>query len=255
MKRSYEQEVQASLYELNSGAEVGLIGYVGSGKPEKYPLFYVQIGRGSKRVLLSAGIHGNEPAGVYALLEFLKGPVHDYTENMAFTIFPCLNPWGFEHDRRFNVNGIDINRSFVRNNSRAAVILKRYISERSGFALALNLHEDKTEMRINGFPIETNPSGFYLYETPCDVHWFGTSLVKELENRGVEVCKDREIYGDENRGGVAIYNPSDPNQGELEAFLERHVKKIICTETPTCWPLERRVQTQKEAMDIALNLI
>jgi murein peptide amidase A len=250
MKRSYFSEVQEKIEAIGKQMDVSLIAYVGSSRQIKYPIYCVNTkNRGARRVLLSAGIHGDEPAGVYALIEFLHERIHDYTKDINFSIFPCLNPWGFERDLRFNVNGTDINRCFVRNTSRTATILKKHIAVRSGYSFAITLHEDNTSMKDDKFP---NPQGFYLYETPLNGQHLGLALARKLRERGVELCRDREIYGEQNQEGVVI-NAS--NDGEFEGFLQLHTKDVLAIETPTCWTLERRVQSQIEAICTALELI
>ncbi len=250
LKRSYTCEVQQKLEELRGQMDV--MAYVDP-KTNNYPLYYVNAGdANAKRVLLSAGIHGDEPAGVYALLEFLAGPVKDYIKDINFSIFPCLNPWGFENDCRFNANGIDINRCFVRNTSRTAVMLKGFIKSRSGYRLAINMHEDNTGMKVGDFPVEANPRGFYLYETPINGQHLGPLLTRILGENGVEICKDSEIYSEKNNGGVIVPISID---GEFEKFLQDHSKKVIETETPTCWPLEKRIEAQRQALHVVLGLI
>ncbi len=55
---------------LNSilDVQVELISRLESG----HPVYMLQYGEGDKSVFLSAGMHGDEPAGVEALLRFLE---------------------------------------------------------------------------------------------------------------------------------------------------------------------------------------
>jgi len=254
MNRSYINEVQKKLEEINRqvGVDVRVMTHKGGTNQTVYPIYSVNVGEDKgRRVLLSAGIHGDEPAGVYALLDFLNGPILEYS-NLNFSVFPCLNPWGFEHDSRYNANGNDINRCFVRNNSHTAVTLKNHIRNKSGYLFALNLHEDNTFMKVDGFQFERNPRGFYVYETPLNGSRLGFPLTVKLRSAGIEICADNEIYGEKNEDGVVI---TLSNDGEFEGFLEKHTKDVLVTETPTCWPLEKRVHAQKEALYIALDLI
>jgi len=108
---------------------------------------------GSERrhiVTLSAGMHGDEPAGPWALLGLVYDRLLD--ERFAYRIWPCLNPSGFASGSRCNAEGADVNRSFSRGGttpeSRAVVTANR---DRK-FALSIDLHED-FEAR-----------GFYAYE-------------------------------------------------------------------------------------------
>lgn len=104
-------------------------------------LLCVEIGDvGAPAIHLSAGVHGDEPAGVLALLELVERRALD--ERFSYRIWPCANPSGFAAGTRANAEGIDINRTFGRGGSspeaRAIVMSNR---DRK-FTLALDLHED-----------------------------------------------------------------------------------------------------------------
>lgn len=64
------------------------------------------------RIILSAGIHGEEPAGVYTLLAFLNRGIANYLKQFSFLILPCLNPYGFTRGVHFSREVSDLNRSF-----------------------------------------------------------------------------------------------------------------------------------------------
>ena len=77
---------------------VGVLG-VGFG----YGIKALKVGRraeGRREILMTGGVHGDEPAGVEAVLSFLEGPVEDYLDE--FTVVPCVNPSGLELGRRAN---------------------------------------------------------------------------------------------------------------------------------------------------------
>jgi hypothetical protein len=82
------------------------------GGTERYDLFLVQIpavptiaaiptGRRPRwRVYLNGGTHGDEPAGTEAVTRFLEEKRYRAWPDVAFTVTPCLNPWGYAHNRR-----------------------------------------------------------------------------------------------------------------------------------------------------------
>lgn len=103
-----------------------------------------------RRVYLSAGIHGDEPAGPLALLQlmregFFRGPE-------AWTVCPALNPTGLAAGTRENARGIDLNRDYFQRRSREADAHAGWLSARPAPDLFLSLHED------------WETSGFYFYE-------------------------------------------------------------------------------------------
>jgi hypothetical protein len=64
------------------------------------------------KILLTAGVHGDEPAGVEAVLHLLENERSELLEQFSFAIVPCINPSGYVHNTRENGQGADINRSF-----------------------------------------------------------------------------------------------------------------------------------------------
>ena len=102
-------------------------------------------------VTISAGIHGDEPAGVWALLSIVSDGLLD--PRFSYRLWPCFNPTGFEAGIRANAEGTDVNRSFGRGGTspEAKAILTANRDRR--FVLSIDLHEDH------------EATGFYAYET------------------------------------------------------------------------------------------
>ena len=63
-------------------------------------------------VMLSAGVHGDEPAAPWALLSLVRDGLLD--RRFAYRMWPCTNPTGYEAGTRENAEGADVNRSFGR---------------------------------------------------------------------------------------------------------------------------------------------
>ncbi len=70
--------------------------------------------RQAQTVLLIAGIHGNEPAGIPLLSTLLdEAPsLQSALQNRTVVMLPCINPDGVFHQRRTNLNHVDLNRNF-----------------------------------------------------------------------------------------------------------------------------------------------
>src|SRR5262249_26258888 len=62
------------------------------------------------RIYISAGIHGDEPAGPLAARQLLEE--NEWPADVSLWLLPCLNPTGFELHRRENAKGIDLNRQY-----------------------------------------------------------------------------------------------------------------------------------------------
>lgn len=102
-------------------------------------------------VALSAGVHGDEPAGPWALLSIVRDGLLD--PRFSYRIWPCTNPTGFEAGTRCNAEGADVNRSFGRGGNTPEARAMLAANRDRAFALAIDLHEDH------------EAEGFYLYET------------------------------------------------------------------------------------------
>ena len=58
-------------------------------------------------VYISAGIHGDEPASVWALYSWFEMQSESHDE-LSFLIYPCLNPYGLINNIRFDSDGDDL---------------------------------------------------------------------------------------------------------------------------------------------------
>ncbi|MBI2951954.1 M14 family metallocarboxypeptidase [bacterium] len=132
-------------------SEIALLSYPSG----RYPL--VALCRpgeaGAPCLSLSAGIHGDEAAGVEALLRFLESNLPRRFASVPLTVLPCQNPFGYERHSRFNGCGLDLNRQFDKPDTPAqeSIALRRFLLERRP-DLVVECHED------------ADADGFYLWE-------------------------------------------------------------------------------------------
>ncbi|MGB5746457.1 MAG: DUF2817 domain-containing protein [Desulfobacterales bacterium] len=122
---AYEQRLQTAVTSSRhlTLEEIGRVSYPGFQAP-LWRIWFRPDGAVKYKVLFSAGIHGNEPAGVECTLRFVEAIARkpENYKDIAFDIIPLVNPWGWTHDIRFNQAGIDINRDFATLNSQEAKI-------------------------------------------------------------------------------------------------------------------------------------
>jgi hypothetical protein len=105
------------------------------------------------RLGLFAGIHGDEPEGVHALIRFvhlLEAEPHLATGYCLF-IYPICNPTGFEDRTRHSRSGKDLNREFWRNSSEPEVRLLQSELVAHAFDGIISLHSDDTSEGFYGF--------------------------------------------------------------------------------------------------------
>jgi protein MpaA len=105
------------------------------------------------RTYLSAGIHGDEPAGPLALLELVRSGAFEAEGSWA--ICPALNPTGLAAGLRENSEGRDLNRDYWVLSSSETSAHADWLKS-VGFAdRFISLHED------------WETTGFYFYEINC----------------------------------------------------------------------------------------
>jgi len=271
IRRSYVRDVLQRL-EFTRGVSVEEIGHVRYG-PHRYPLVLARYPRRwnakNPTVLLSAGMHGGESAGMHALLDFLRNGVRPYGRRCNFAVFPCVNPSGFEADTRETMAGVDCNRAFG-TCSRSEEV--RAVEQWLDFSvprlippqllLAMDLHEDGPDAPCDASAGAESPLGCYLYETMCDRRRrIGRVLIDALPSEA-EACTWSHIYGDINDRGVIAYpegcrNPVYRQAASIDAFLvqERYADHVIVTETPTVWSMEKRIAVQRLWLRKALDFV
>lgn len=105
---------------------------------------------GARRIYLSAGIHGDEPAGPLALERLLGAGFFD--NRFSWQICPLLNPAGWDAGTRENPAGVDLNRDYRHARSIETRAHRAWLESQPPNDLYLSLHED------------WEATGFYTYE-------------------------------------------------------------------------------------------
>jgi protein MpaA len=105
------------------------------------------------RIGFFAGIHGDEQAGSYAILELARTLVRNpyLAEGYHLYFYPICNPGGFDARSRYSPSGKDLNREFWKRSAEPEVqVLEREILEHAFHGL-VSFHCDQV---IDGFPAE-----------------------------------------------------------------------------------------------------
>ena len=80
----------------------------------QYPLLRAET-PGARRLLITAGFHGVETAGPLTLLaHFAEIAAYAAAHDVGLTVYPCLNPSGFEDATRYNRSGEHPNNDLLR---------------------------------------------------------------------------------------------------------------------------------------------
>jgi hypothetical protein len=214
-----------------------------------YPWFTVArvVSRRAPTILLSGGMHGEEPGGVEGVLRWLdSGQWKRWRVN--WLVFPCINPYGWERNRRTNAQRRDINRQFrTRTDTPEAELIKLLVAGRR-FLFSIEFHED------------VGASGYYLYELRRTPPFIGEKILREVR-RVIHINGDAVIDGNRATGRGLIRRNADGNLMRTRRrwpmayhlFLNS-TDHILGSETPVTVPLEQRTAAHTTALKAALSL-
>lgn len=248
-QRSYHELVQRySQAASEIGAEMSAIGEFESpmGSYEIHQMRLV-FGDGAQRICISAGMHGDEPAGPEALIQGLRrlGERRDSID-ASFVIYPCDNPTGYELNTRENWAGVDLNREFVKDGQAEEIAIVESSLRQLSFDFTFDLHEDY-EM-----------GGFYLYERARKGRPpIGQAMIGALRQAGHPVHDEDWIEGRPASGGI-IWPSGRLRRAELPkaVFLwHEGSPHLITTETPGLLPLAQRIEMQAVCFNVVIDAL
>lgn len=209
-------------------------------------------GRHMFSLCLVSGIHGDEPAGVEALMRLIEE--QPFPSGVTVDCFPCMNPEGFQAGKRENRSGQDLNRLFGTENPPPPVNLFQEVVAARQYDFFLELHED------------SGAQGFYAYEMPGRHGPMGPGLVQGMRERGrgVESAESlRQLLegdgllpdGGELTDGLVAGCPEVAPVTEAQAVFMRmcHADHAMTFETPSGQPFETRVATHMDALHYLLE--
>ena len=205
----------------------------------------------ARRVLITGGIHGNEPAGVETALAFVQalGKEPDLYPNIEFHLLPLLNPWGWTRNLRFNADGTDINRDFASFASAEAEAVRSLI-ERMDFDLVVNHHED---------PAAT---GFYMYQYARPDKVLCRRIIETVRQSGFPVEQEIRMLLLKTEAGLidapmwGLWYMRLTRQLSFDNYCRLELSKNVFTiETPMQGPMDTRVAVQTRALHMLIRAL
>jgi murein peptide amidase A len=195
-----------------------------------------------KRLYISAGVHGDEPAGPKAVLQLMRE--NKWPDGIEVWLCSCLNPTGFSLNQRENAQGIDLNRQYLALQAEETRAHVAWLEQQPAFDFTLCLHED------------WEAHGFYVYELNPDNQ---PSFAEEMVRRVAHVCPiDHSplIEGRDARQG--IIRPSSAPFSRLdwpEAFylINRKTRLSYTLEAPSDFPLATRIDALMSGVSAVLD--
>lgn len=185
---------------------------------DSYNLLTLTNGNGGG-IYLSAGIHGDEAAAPWGLLEWARR-YGSRLRDRNFRIFPCLNPWGLDSNCRLDANGKDLNRAF-HDATHPLIGAWRAEMRNERFACTVCLHED------------FDAHGMYVYESTRGSR-LGNELLRECEDL-LNRQPDGDVEELESENGV-VKVPANLDV-VLESLGEQLPEAIYLFQHHTDWAL------------------
>lgn len=194
------------------------------------------------RCYISAGIHGDEPAGPLAVRQLLQE--NQWPPEVELYVMPCLNPTGFVLNRRENDKGTDLNRQYLQPKAEETLAHINWLSRQPNFDLCLGLHED------------WESHGFYVYELNLDDR---PSLAQGMIDAASKICPidlSEIIEGRPSQGGIirpSLDPRTRPQWPESFYLLAQKTRLSYTLEAPSDFVLSVRVAALVAAVRAAVQ--
>ncbi|MFH1498246.1 MAG: M14 family metallocarboxypeptidase, partial [Verrucomicrobiota bacterium] len=197
------------------------------------------------RIYLSAGIHGDEPAGPETLLALLESG--DFDDRAGWWLVPVINPSGLTLGTREDAGGRDLNRDFKDLRTPEVAGLVGWLRGQPDFTACWCLHED------------WEAQGFYLYElNPKDRPTLAPAMLAAagqlMPIEAGDMIDGRPVAGP----GIIrpVNDPLERVDWPEAIYLRAHHTSLSYTlETPTGLPLEQRVAAHTAAVRAGLGTL
>lgn len=199
-----------------------------------YPVIFVSSpASAGERIYLSAGVHGDEPAPVSALLEWAEENGR-LLRQLPVAIFPLFNPAGLALNTRVDHRHIDLNRRFHDSGHPHIKAWWKCIGDMA-FSSGICLHEDYDACGIYCYELNRSPRVFI-----ADAALGATEHVIGRDPRG-------SIDGRRAKNGVIRRKrvPDLPGLPEAIALYLHNTRHTLTFETPSEFCLADRVRAHK----------
>lgn len=201
-------------------------------------------------VYISAGIHGDEPAGPLVIRELLKEAF--FEDGINWYLIPMLNPEGLALGTRENADRIDLNRDYNTGKTKEVAAHLKWLKKKCdiNYDLTITLHED------------WESPGFYCYAiVPSEYQRLLTQISQAVEKIS-PLNLSEEIEGAKAKGGFIHHDTKNfeevlnNRQDWPEAFLlikNRPEGLHFTFETASAQPVEQRIKTHCAAIKTVID--
>tara|TARA_R110000868_G_scaffold117600_3_gene312220 strand:- start:14746 stop:15558 length:813 start_codon:yes stop_codon:yes gene_type:complete len=174
------------------------------------------------RVIITAGVHGNEAIGSASLVEILEEIVMNPSmrDRFDFVIYPAINPSGLAENSRYLRNGVDLNRTFKPGEESNLTQLFKDSLKGERFDLGIDMHEAYTK------------PGFFVIKAQNDDKAYVDGVIASLDSNMIFKSPTGQYpYNVPNtkNPNVISYVLESPgvtvsmNQGTLKSFFKEEL--------------------------------
>jgi predicted deacylase len=221
---------------------------------------------GRVRLIITAGFHGEEPAGPLTCLHHLEEiSAYARARDVGLTIYPCINPSGFEAGHRYNASGEQPNNDFLRYETASGVI-KGELAPDEKFARWFLYDGGPKETRAVRSDLERSPTPHAAIDLhqdawvrrPCHYAYiFGPRApFEDLVRRTIPFAKAAvhlQVYENKLTDGCGLIVDHDGSVSDY--FRRRGTRWVVTLETSTATPIDRSTQVNllwvKQFVDFA----
>jgi hypothetical protein len=198
-----------------------------------------------KQVLVLAGLHGNETAGVDYVLALIRrlGTAAGSSDRYDMDIVPIINPWGWVHDQPNSPSGVDIAKDFSGFDSHEARVIRRFLRAKR-YDLVLDLRED------------ARAAGFYLWQYGMDTTRTSARIVDRIRAAGYPLEHDPGRMLLKPRNGIvdaplwSLRFLRLIRQLSIAGYIRQNVSSSVFTVvTPAALPLADRIAMQQAVVE------
>jgi hypothetical protein len=188
-------------------------------------------GDGGKNYLFISGVHGHEPAPVYAMKEFIQYlDSIELLDNTAIDFIYILNPYGFERDYLYSSSHINIDRDYIRRKTQEARFFLDSVKVKK-YTAVYDFHEDNSRFA----------TGCYMFYYSKRNKKLANDMLGMLRDNNVPINDEYKFMGLKAKDG-ALYVPlfvklifmrMGKNAGAGLYFDSIKTKEVFVFETPT----------------------
>ena len=196
-------------------------------------IFYRGIGK-KKKVLLTAGLHGNESIGpkVASMLLSLK----EIPPEASVMVVPIMNPDGFKTQSRLNKQNHDSNRYFEDSQNPYKELLEKI--KQYNPTICIDLHEWH---RNDGAFAYTNIDGI------------DKEIRKAIEYSGLDISKKTSFHADKADNGIVHHDPKN-DKDSLVSWLDKNGYRFILPESKAEADPWSQITYYKKIIDLAFTI-